>query len=675
MKKGFKYSLIGLGVFVLISVALVSLVIWALNTANGTRVLLKTISAFSPLRIDAQEISGRLRDDLKMRGLRIRWSQGEMRADFFHLHWQLRLQPSAFRLGGEVIIHELSLDGVHIQDNTPEVKKISFPGWPAAPFWLTRLQGRVESFQVNGLIYQRRNQDPERIDKLFARMLWDGEVLSINDFTLASPSGQAEGVMKMAFAHPSLNLNLQAAIAKEYASLDSLSVKLHLEPAESQEEASGDVWVSAQKKGVERLHLEGGLGLTRTSLKFRNIRFFQPDRKGILQGDGEIFFGEKPILQLKGNFAQWNLAPELGMATDLSGKLEMKGSLNDYQGRLFIANRIKRWQGAQASATFRGNQDHLEITSLDAAWLNGSLKGPLKISWVDGIFLQGKLQGRNLNPALLNPDWKGAINLNLDGKFFWPKTRVPEATFKADLLQSRLFGKAVAGDLTGSLKDNLLRIGRLHLSGQGFDLQAKGVLQEKVTLGANITDLSGLIPEAKGQISATGWFRFGDNRLSGMMTAQGNDLSVQTLKARAFTANLHLKEYSPQAPPVFSLEAQAENLQAGPLPMESANLNLSGTPVVHQASLALRFNGGEIQGKVKGAYDRGSWKGSIEKLNGRDAHGLWNLQRPARVIFSSNQFQLTPLACEEHSGRKTPGQGRPLPESDSGFHPSPMGND
>ena len=648
MRKSWKYFFIGVVVLVLISTALISLVIWALNTAEGTRVLLKAISTFSPVRVEAREISGRLRDDLKMRGLRILWPRGEMTVDFFHLRWQ----PTEL-WNRTVIIHELSLDGVHLQDNRPESKEIiSFPGWPMAPFWLTRLQGRFESFQVGSLIYRRLKQNPDEIKKIFARVHWDGETLTVSDFTLASPQGEVEGVMRIGFVRPDFSMKIQAAIAKEYAGFNSFLLQLRLNPGGRTEEASGDVLISAGKKGAEGPRFEGDLRLTRTVLKIDHFRSYQPGRKGIIRGEGQITFGEKPILQLKADFAEWNLAPELGRATDLSGKLDLKGSLNDYQGQIFIANRINGWQGGQSSATFRGNQEHLEITSLDAAWLNGSLKGPLKISWVDGISLQGKLQGRKLSPALFNPDWKGEINLNLDGKFLWPKTQVPEAAFKADLLPSRLFDRTVTGDLAGSLKKNLLRIGSLHLKGHGFDLQARGALQEKVTLEAHISDLSGLIPEAQGQISATGWLRFGNDRLSGSMTAQGKDLSVQTLQARAFLAELHLKEFSPQSPPVFSVEARGENLQAGPLPMESASLNLTGTPAAHQALLALRFTGGEIQGEVKGAYDRGSWKGSIEKLNGADAHGLWSLQRPARVIFSPNQFQLAGLSLQSTLGEK-----------------------
>ena len=88
MKKSRKYLLFISISLVLILGGLVSVGFWALNSAEGTRVLLKTISLLTPLRIEAREISGRMKDELKMKGLRIRWPQGEIEADAFHLRWQ-----------------------------------------------------------------------------------------------------------------------------------------------------------------------------------------------------------------------------------------------------------------------------------------------------------------------------------------------------------------------------------------------------------------------------------------------------------------------------------------------------------------------------------------------------------------------------------------------------------
>ena len=112
------------------------------------------------------------------------------------------------------------------------------------------------------------------------------------------------------------------------------------------------------------------------------------------------------------------------MATDLSGKVEIKGSLGRViRGRPLSSIGPKDGRRSRDRPSFRGTLESLEITNLEAAWLDGSVKGPLKISWVEGISVQGKLQARKLNPSTLNPEWKGELNLDLEGKFLSPPAR------------------------------------------------------------------------------------------------------------------------------------------------------------------------------------------------------------------------------------------------------------
>ena len=647
MKKILKYFLIGLLALVLISAALVSLVGWALNAPDGTRILFKTISAFSPLRIEAREISGRLRDELKIRGLRVRWAQGELLADSFHLRWE-----AAELLDRRILIREISLDGVQIKDHRPETGKISFRGWPQTSFWLSRLKGEVDSFRVQKVIYQRGRADPVRIHSLSTGLLWDGEFLRVRHFRLDSSLAHAEGSMEMGFSHPRLSLNLQSTLTKEFAGFDSIFIKLGLEPGESREKAKGPFQISGQKKGQERLHCEGDLELTQAALSFQNLRLFQAGRRGKIQAEGEIAFSERPKLWLKANVSQLDLAPELGMATDLSGRVEIKGSVDRYKGQATFINRSGGWEKARGSAAFRGSLNGLEITSLEAAWLDGSVKGPLKISWAEGISVQGKLQARRLDPSILNPEWKGELNLDLDGKFLSLPARPPGASFKIGLLKSRFFERVLTGELEGSWQENLLNLTQFRLRGQGFDLQGKGTVQERISLEGAVTDLSAFIPEAKGQISASGWVGYKENRLAGMMRAEGKDLLIKGMAAGDFRAELHLKEYSRKAGPLISMEAKAGNMKAGSLKIPSMDLQVAGTPASHRAQFAVALDGAALQGELAGAYTEGSWKGTMEKLDGRDARGPWNLRVPAQITFSASQFQLSPATLISGGGER-----------------------
>jgi translocation and assembly module TamB len=638
LKKTLKYFLIGLIALVLVLGALVSLVLWALHSAEGTRVLLKTISVFSPLRIEAGEVSGRLRDDLTIRGLRVQWLGGEFFTDRFHLRWE-----AAELLNRRVLVHEVSLDGARLKDDRPETGEFSFPGWPQTPLWLSRLEGRVDSLQVQNMLYQRGRGEPVRVDKLSTVLMWDGKVLRVKNFGLDSSLGHAEGSMEMGFSHPRLALSLQAQLAEKFAGVDVLLIQLRLEPVEKREEARGAFKVSGQMEGQEKLHCEGDLALTRAALAFQNLRFCQAQRRGLIRAEGEIPFSKKPRLRLKANISEFDLAPELGVATDLSAIVEVEGSLDGYKGQATFVNRSRGWEKAQGAVAFRGSLESLEITNVEAAWLDGSVKGPLKISWLEGISVQGKLQARNLNPSTLSPDWKGELNLDLEGKFLSPPGKPHEASFRVGLLKSRLFERIFSGDLEGSWQENLLSINQLRLRGPGFDLQGKGALQERLWLEATVADLAGFIPEVKGQMKASGWVRFKEDHLTGVMQAEGKEFLVKGIRAGDFRAELNLKDYSRKTAPLISVEARAGNIQAGSLKFLDLNFQVAGTPASHRARFAMALERAGIQGELTGAFTEGSWKGTLQEFSGRDDHGPWNLQAPVRITLSASQLRLSAL--------------------------------
>ncbi|KPK91343.1 MAG: hypothetical protein AMJ94_07370, partial [Deltaproteobacteria bacterium SM23_61] len=510
----------------------------------------------------------------------------------------------------------------------------------------------VDSLGIQRGTYQRLRDHPVPFDNLFTRLHWDGGTLNVRDFTLAGPSVQARGSMKLGLFRPSLGLDLQTTLADEMAGLDSFQVQIRLEPVEAREEAKGSFSLSARRKSAEQLQVEGNLGLTRSSLQLQNVRLLQPGRKGRVQGEGKIVFGEKPVFSLKADFSGITPVPGLELLADLSGTIEIKGPLDKYRGRLTVANQAKGWQKARAAAVFRGSPKNLEVTTLMGGWLGGSVKGPLRISWADGISVEGNLQGRKLRLGSFTPDLKGEINLNLEGRLAWPKTREPEAVFKAKLLESRLHDIPVAGEVEGSWKENLLHIAHLRLGGKGFDLRAEGTLQERISLEGELTDLSQLISQAKGQISAAGWFRYGEDRLSGMLTAEAKNLVAKGVKAQNFRAHLHLKEYGPGISPALSVEARAENIKAGPLNLSSFDLQAAGSSSSHRIQFDLASNHVHARGDATGAYRDGSWRGTLEKLHGREARGPWNLQGPAQVTFSADRFLVSPLVIKSGQGER-----------------------
>ena len=108
-------------------------------------------------------------------------------------------------------------------------------------------------------------------------------------------------------------------------------------------------------------------------------------------------------------------------------------------------------------------------------------------------------------------------------------------------------------------------------------------------------------------------------------------LGWNKIRAGSFTADLQLKESPMNGQPAFDMESRMENLQIGSFPVKGFHLQTSGVLKGHRAKLAFLLDGGEIEGEMEGGYERGLWKGTIARLTGKDAKGLWNLQAPAKV--------------------------------------------
>ena len=115
-------------------------------------------------------------------------------------------------------------------------------------------------------------------------------------------------------------------------------------------------------------------------------------------------------------FLEVNLNPELGIATDLSGHLEVKGPLDAYRGQIRIVNKGKGWTEGKLSGEFQGGPPGVKISKLDAGWIDGTVQGSLAFSWARGLEAEGRLQGAGLNPARFHSEWKGNLNLKLEGR-------------------------------------------------------------------------------------------------------------------------------------------------------------------------------------------------------------------------------------------------------------------
>lgn len=604
---------------------------WLLYTPEGARVLLKTLSLVSPWKVDVRTIIGGIASDLTLEGLDVHWTQGEVKAESLHLRWKAL---NIFR--GTLMVNELTLKGMRIQDDRPEPKTSRGLGWPTLPSWARMLKGRVEDCQVEGLVYRRLDQKPVKIDRLLSSLSLKDGLLNIKYRIFTSPAGRIEGSLDIGFARA--NRDSPDNLSPNHSRADSLFLI-------TLRQAGLDPGDSAMAASINEAAIESS-GLTRM---LNSLALFPPSNA--------------PVFRLETNFSGVDLAQQLGFTTNLSGKIEFEGTPDSYQGRFHLVNQGTGWQIIDLAGTLLGSQKEAQITGLNGTWLKGSLQGRLRVSLSEGVFVKGNLQGRNLNPAVVSREWKGRINLNLEGNVRWPPKGNPQGTIQAHLLASRFRGNGMTGEMKAVLDKGHLKLDRLDLRSQGTIVHAAGVLQERVKFDASIDDLSRWKPGMKGRLSAKGWVRWKEGGLTGTFTSQGKDLAMGQVKVRTFDFTLVFDEPPKKRGPFFKAGARLGEVVFGRLGADSAVLDFTGTLGDHRLEFLVDTYGSKLRGSLSGGYNQGIWRGSLDQVEGADSMGRWTLEEPARLAVSLHAFFLSPL-------RITSDRGESLQASaDLLFHP------
>ena len=248
------------------------------------------------------------------------------------------------------------------------------------------------------------------------------------------------------------------------------------------------------------------------------------------------------------------------------------------------------------------------------------------------------MQAREINPADITPDWKGQINVDLEGAFRWPKTNLLEGTVKANLLNSVLREKALTGKIDAQWRRGALDLARFDLHGNGFDLSASGLLQDRLAYRVQVNDLSGLIPGSKGRLTANGWAKWHDEHLSGALQARGGAISAFGVSMGEVSVETLLNSNGRE---LLQGKMNARNLAYGPLKIESAEAKVDGTISSHILQVMFVWPGSGVRASFQGGFAGGLWQGAITDITGSDARlGAYRLSDPAALKVSANHLTI-----------------------------------
>ncbi|MHB8909377.1 MAG: translocation/assembly module TamB domain-containing protein [Syntrophales bacterium] len=608
---------------------------WLTGTTEGVRWLMETVSRHTPLAISARQVEGRLIDRLQLGGVRVVLAPVEMEVDRLDFRWApLRL------LAGRIAAKELTLTGVQIRDNTPRDVPPDL-AWPRVTGWVGFFDGGIDRLRANGLTYCRLDGPPVDVTTATAAVLWRNTLLSLSEIAVNAPSGRLTGSIVAGLSLPSLRFALGITPAGPVAGMDAFSLQGRFLPGRGPEQLAGGFTVSGSAGSVKRLELAGEAGMTRDAFNLRQLRLERPGRRGTLTGRGTVTLtAGKPLLAFELRAADLDLAPELGVPTDLSGTLTLTGTPSLYRGELKLANQGEGWRTAHLAGAYQGDGTGVKLAPLRGALLAGSVEGNLGIRWHDGISLEGAISGRNLNPVAIDPEWTGVINFDLAGDATWPGQAPPRGKVKGRLLESRLHGQALTGSVQADYAAGGLHVDRLTLQGKGFAIEAAGELDRRLAFDARVADLGRLIPRALGELRADGWVRWHGGRLEGSITGRGANLAAGGLRITAADLSARLGEEKGALPHVA---ATLRTVVYGGFRADSVTLEADGTGERHTVNAALHSGGTEARAALSGTYSRGSWRGEIVRFSGRDGVGPWSLDAPAQLSFAAGRISLAPL--------------------------------
>ena len=636
----------GLLASLLLALTALAAFFWAAATTGGSRWLLQTLPSLAGISLSAQKIDGRIVDHLRLSRVRLGMAGQTVELDSLELRWQ----PLSL-LTGKLAVQELTIDGLRIQDDAPsDTAPLNLPGMlPGASLF----NGSISLLQVKNLSYRYLREQPVVVTSLAASVTWQDDILSLTNLEAISPAGRIAGSMAAGFKHPSLTARLTLLPSQPVAEMDAFSLLLERSSEKGPEPFVARFSLAGAAANHKLLELTGDVGIRPTGLTLHRLNLTRPDRPGSVNIEGSLAVtGPEPVFLLHVGLAGLDLRPQVNIPTDLSGAITLSGTMDHYQGEFSLTNKDRGWRKATLSAVYQGTAEGLKMTSLAGSALEGTLSGQLDMNWRQGLALRGAVTGRNLNPAGMDPGWEGVVNFTAAGNLEWSGNAPLSGSVQASLLESRLHGQALTGEVQADFADKTLSLARLALQGKGFDLQASGEMNRRINLTARISDLSHLVPGASGAVQAEGWIRSAAHGLSGALTGKGNKLAYGGTRIGA--VDLSVRSDKDTTSPLH-IAASLQDVASDNVALQAVTMKADGDLPNHSVDISLHSAAGEAQLVLTAGYRDGTWKGSITRLTGKDKNGSWKLTAPSSFTIGSGKVFLSPLAISAGASERLEG--------------------
>ena len=613
---------------------------WLVGSDSGGRALLAGVNRWSPLTIEIETLSGRLIDELRLDGVRLRWPGGEAATPTLRLRWQPRQL-----LHAELTIEELALEEMVIHlapDRAGGVKKDKKPlQWPRVSGLPRRLHVSIASLQLAGLVIHRPEAEALHLGPFTGRLDWRDGILRLSALQASTPYGSLSGEVTAGMVTPSLALRLHGEGFAAATGLSKADLTLDLTAGKGRELLAGPLVLDLHTTQQGKVQLNADIGLDSAGVELRELLLSRSVAAGEVRGRIRYRFNDSiSPLHLELQLLGVDLSPEAAIATDLSGSLDLAGSPDAYNGQFDLSNHGADWRDLHLSGHLAGDRQQLALSKLEGRLLAGQIAGALNLDWGGPLRLTTTLQGTGLDPGILSSPLAGQLNFDLNSTLLLPPDAPLQLELAARLHDSILNGHPLTGEVSARLDDDDLLLRHLELHGNGINLTAAGRLQERVDFFIALQHLEELLPGATGAGTAAGWLRWQGGELTGAINSEGTSLAYAGLSIGRGT----LQVQRPTASNPISLRADLSTIHYQNRSFDRLELQGDGLPGEHQLVLALKWPQGKVQVEAAGGYESGRWFGKILHLVGEEQiQGAWRLSAPVTLLVDDKTLRFSSL--------------------------------
>jgi translocation and assembly module TamB len=620
---------------------LVAFFSWALYflfwTPGGVHWLLRKVPQYSPLKIQVEQVTGRIAGDLKMEGLQVWWAGGRLEIQ----RLQTSLKPLHL-LRGKILFEQILVKKISLEEKQvpPEPLDLTLP---RVSGFLSRLDLEIRRLLLEEIRYRFNDDPPWVINKLSGRLAWIQGTLAINPLEVGLAQGHLKGALGLGLAVPSLGLDVLFYPDRPLLGADHLHLLARLKEGRQPDQLAGPMILHGRSGTEDRMVFRSDLRIAPHQITLLGLSFQEKDRKGTVGGQGKIIFESAgPQFQTDLKLTDVDFSPELKIPVRLTGDLLFEGTPARYGGRFDLKNNSPSWQAFRMAGTFQGNDSGLEVGLDQGDWLKGVFSGRVGLAWNKDLSLRADLVGRQIKPEVLKAGWPGIINLDLKGNLLWSEAGLTLGTLDLRLLESQFQGRPLKGGVTANWLDNRLYIKKADLQGRGFHLTADGALDEHLKFETQIADLSQLLPDGHGAGSARGWVRWRNRKLGGQVVFQGRDFSWEKVKAGSFALEAGYDQEKMDT--AIELKTRINKGTYHSIPVDSLTLQVQGTLARQGIELSVQAPLGKIQAGLNGAYQQNRWRGTLSNLFGElPKNKPFRLRSPADLVLSPDQIQISSL--------------------------------